>query len=472
MHDKHLFFIEIQLYITALFLAVFFCQSTDVSVESAHTASSVVAPACVTAFRSAMEPNSKMDTAGEGHRPEMRYGSYTEKQGALQKKTKVFSLHKRKRFLRLKGSMLQIMKGEEDGQPEWEVGLQNTEIVGDEGKLEIEIQASHKMEAFVCESRAEYIDWFTALKSASAKSIKDYYGFVKVLGEGHFGRVLLAKDHRTQESFAVKVIRKNKKEVRNATLIQREMDILREVNHKNIVRLYDLFDTETKLYFVLECMKGGVLYEVLAKKHSHFSEERASHVLRDILQGLEYLHSKSIVHRDIKPENILTTAREWPFTSKLADFGLSNMLSPVTGVLDSKVGTPYYCAREVVVNDSYGVKADLWSCGVIAFEMLSGRKPFEGKDSIQVLCAIRDGIYSFRQEEWAHISPEARNFVERLICVDVDRRMSATEALAHPWIVNSGRHDAIRNDLSGLARSSGSKPGAHGHHKDDDIVME
>ncbi len=407
------------------------------------------------------------------HRPEMRYGSYTEKQGCLFKKPKVFGLHKRKRFLRLTGSMLQILKNEEDSHPEWEVGLQNTKVVGDEEKLEIEIIASHKSEGFVADSPSEYADWFGALKSASEKSIKDYYGFVKVLGEGHFGRVLLAKDHRTQESFAVKVIRKNKKELRSATLIQREMDILRLVNHKNIVRLYDLFDTENKLYFVLECMKGGVLYEVLSKKHIHFSEERASHVLRDILQGLEYLHSLNIVHRDVKPENVLTTSREWPFTSKLADFGLSNFLAPITGVLDSKVGTPYYCAREVVVNDSYGVKADMWSCGVIAFEMLSGRKPFEGKDSIQVLCAIRDGLYSFRPDEWSHISAEARDFVERLICVDVDRRMSATEALSHPWIVNAGRHDAIRNDLSRLGRPAGSKPSSHRpHHRDDDMVID
>lgn len=390
-------------------------------------------------------------------RPEMRYGSYVEKAGWLLKKGKVtrsgglFGLHKKRRLLKLTGSMLQLWKREEDDYPDWEIGLQNTQVIGDEEKLEIEIMASHRVEGFVAESRNEYFEWFNVLKAASEKSIKDYYGFVKVLGEGHFGRVLLAKDRRTKESFAVKVIRKDKTEVRNATLIQREMDILRLVDHKNIVRLYDLFDTESKLYFVLEYMPGGVLYEVLSKKHVHFSEERASHVLRDVLQGLEYLHSLGIVHRDIKPENILTTQKQWPFTSKLADFGLSNFLAPVTGVLDSKVGTPYYCAREVVTNDSYGTKADMWSVGVLAYEMLSGRKPFEGDHTIQVLCAIRDGEYSFRDPEWSRISEEAHDFVKRLICIDVDRRMSATEALQHPWIVNDGRHDPIEHDLRRLA---------------------
>lgn len=423
--------------------------------------------------------------SGDGApRPAMRYGSYVEKGGSLHRKTRValsgslFGLHKKKRYLRLTGSMLHVWKHAEDFNrrdvhPEWEVGLQNTRVVGDEQKLEIEIIASHRTDVFVADDVSEFRDWFPVLKAASEKSIKDYYGFVKILGEGHFGKVLLARDHRTGESFAVKVIRKNKKEVRSATLIQREMDILRMVSHKNIVRLYDLFDTESKLYFVLECMKGGVLYEVLSKKHIHFSEERASYVLRDVLEGLQYLHQLEIVHRDIKPENILTTSKQWPFTSKLADFGLSNFLAPITGVLDSKVGTPYYCAREVVVNDHYGTKADLWSVGVLAFEMLSGRKPFEGKDSVQVLLAIRDGNFQFYAEEWSHISNEARDFVEKLICIDVNRRMSATDALQHPWIVKEGRHDAIRYDLGGLAlpqmRSLPSGHRRHGRGVDDEM---
>eukprot|EP00171_Calliarthron_tuberculosum_P009195 IDg9195t1 len=231
-------------------------------------------------------PNMSADNAA---RPEMRYGTYVEKDGILHKKTRVWK-HAEDSSRR-------------DCHPEWEVGLQNTRVVGDQDKLEIEVSAAHRTDTFITDNLAEYNDWYPVLKAASEKSIKDYYGFVKVLGEGHFGKVLLGRDHRTGESFAVKVIRKNKKEVRSAQLIQREMDILRLVNHKNIVRLYDLFDTESKLYFVLECMKGGVLYEVLSKKHIHFSEERASHVLRDVLEGLQYLHALDIVHRDIKPEN-------------------------------------------------------------------------------------------------------------------------------------------------------------------------
>lgn len=161
--------------------------------------------------------------------------------------------------------------------------------------------------------------------------------------------MLLAKDRRTREKFAVKVIKRNQSEVRNAILIQRELEILRMVNHKNVVRLYDLFDTADKLYLVLEYMPGGHLFQVLSNTKMHYTEERASVILRDVIEGLAYLHARGIVHRDVKPENVLTTSETWPFTTKLADFGLSNFLGKTTGVLDSKVGTPYFVARGMLV---------------------------------------------------------------------------------------------------------------------------
>lgn len=387
-------------------------------------------------------------------RPELRYSSYIVKEGHLLKKGKVrggtiFGLHKKHRYLKLNGSVLQCWKKETDEYPEWEYGLQNTHVTGDEERMEIEIKG-HRTEHFIAETKEQYLDWLLPLKSASEKSIKDYYGFIKSLGEGHFGRVLLAKDRRTKEKFAVKVIRKDRTELRNQTLIQREMDILRLVNHKNIVRLYDLFETDDKLYFVLEYMPGGALYEVLAKGEIHFSEERASHILKDVLEGLVYLHEKGIVHRDVKPDNLLTTSKEWPFTTKLADFGLSNFMLN-NEPLESKVGTPFFTSREVITSEKYGTKADLWSLGVVAYEMLSGRKPFEGTHTKSVLYAILDGHYSFPERQWKNISAEARDFVSKLICQDVDRRLSAEEALVHPWIVNEGRNDPLAHDVQQLA---------------------
>jgi Protein kinase domain len=186
----------------------------------------------------------------EGDLPELRYGEYTVLTGWLQKKGKVvrtgslFGIHKKQRLLKLRGSTLQCYKQEGDEYPDWEVGLQNAEIIGDIEHLQIEIKMSHRVEGFVAESKDDYIKWYGALVAASNKSIKTFYSFLSVLGQGHFGKVLLAKDRRTREKFAVKVIKKDSKaDVRNATLIQRELEILRLVNHKNIVRLFDLFDT-------------------------------------------------------------------------------------------------------------------------------------------------------------------------------------------------------------------------------------
>lgn len=397
--------------------------------------------------------------AGQDH-PGLRHGAYIEKEGYLPKKPSVFrnnpifNNRRRVRYLIIRGSNLKCLRKPEDVIPEWELPLQNARVTGRSDKCEIEIQAWDTVEEFQADDMNQFMDWFAALKAASEKSIKDYYAFVRTLGEGHFGMVLLAKDRRTREKFAVKVIKKQA-EMRSMTLIQRELAILRMVNHQNIVRLYDLFDSEEKLYFVLEYMQGGALYQVLSEDETLFSEERASLIVKDILQGLVYLHGKGIVHRDVKPENILTTANKWPFTSKLADFGLSNFLGNADALV-SKVGTPYFCAREVVTNESYGTKADLWSLGVVAYEMLSGRKPFEGSHTKSVLYAILDGRWGFPAPEWTNISAEAKNFISMLICIDVEKRLSAEEALSHPWIVNEGRTEPIpkRMNSAGINRAN------------------
>lgn len=359
----------------------------------------------------------------------------------------------------------------EDPSPEWELPLQNTSVVGNPDTLEIQIRAWGRVEEFVADNLNHYTDWYHALRYASEKSIKDYYAFVKTLGKGHFSKVLLAKDRRTREKFAVKVIKKTPSDDRATTLMHRELEILRMVNHQNIVRLYDLFDTNDKLYVVLEYLDGGALYGAVRELGHHYSEQRASHIIKEVLQGLVYLHSKGIVHRDVKPENIITTSKQWPFTCKLADFGLSNFLGQ--GFLQSKVGTPYFCAREVITSESYGTKADLWSLGVVAYEMLSGKKPFEGTTTRSVLQAILAGEYHFPRQEWEKISDLARDFVSGLICIDVDRRLSAEEALRHPWIVNEGRLDGLMSRHSiGVSKPQFDPNLIHANQSDESMEVD
>lgn len=410
--------------------------------------------------------------------PSLRYGDYSVLEGWLTRKGKVvrtgalFGINRKQRLLKLRGSVLQCYKTAEDEAPDWEVGLQHAEIIGEPEQLSIEIKMPHRVEGFVAESVDDYQKWHQALTSASTKSIKDYYAFIKVIGEGHFGRVLLAKDRRTREKFAVKVIKRNQSEVRNATLIQRELEILRLVHHENVVRLYDLFDSDAKLYLVLEHCSGGHLFEVLSNKQMFYSEERASIILKDVISGLEYLHARGIVHRDVKPENILTTSSTWPFVTKIADFGLSNFLAPATGVLDSKVGTPYFVAREIVTTESYNALADMWSVGVLMYQMLSTRLPFEGSQTKSVLYAILDGRYSFPSPEFDLISDEAKDLITQLICVDTSKRLSATEALQHPWIVNQGRNVTIGNRVVSKNAEGASVPKTDGAEEDETEIME
>lgn len=390
-------------------------------------------------------------------RPKLGHDAYIEKSGFLFKKVsflQTFLLKRNVRYLVLRGSNLKCFRKEDDPVPESVIVLENAHVSCWPEKSEIEIRAREVVEEFVAENGQQYQKWYSALKAASKKRIKDYYAFVKTLGEGQFGKILLAKDRRTREKFAVKVIHKQRSEKRNKKLIQRELAILRLVIHQNIVRLYDLFDTEDKLYFVLKYMQGGALYQVLSEDSAYFSEERASPIIRDILHGLVYLHTKGIVHRDVKPENIRTPENQRPFTSKSADFGLRNFLS-TQDTLVSKVGNPYFCEREVVTNESYGAKADLWSLGVVAYEMLSGRKHFEKHQTRSVLDAILVGRWNFPAPDWDRISEDAKHIISSLICINLDRRMSAEQAVQHPWMLKRGCEQPIPQPAGNNTSMSG-----------------
>lgn len=346
--------------------------------------------------------------------------------------------------------LLNTPRQKDDDIPEYEVTMPQAQIDCDPTTLELIIILPHRTENYFAENLADFQDWLELLTQASRSTIKDHYALVAVLGEGHFGRVYLGKDRQTFERFAVKVLRKSTNKTRSHLHIQRELEILRRVNHPNIVRLYDLFVDDQKLYFVLEYMRGGALFDLLAE-HTSFSEELASSMVRDILRGLAYLHAHNIVHRDLKPDNILCASSEWPFQVKLADFGLSNMLDEVDNSLQSKVGTPLYCSPELLMQSSYNEKIDCWAAGVLMYELLTGTRPFNHPDSKTVINMIVEGKIRYPDELWAGISAEALSLVQALLRRNPDERPSADEALQHPWILNEGgSSEPIRNDLTRL----------------------
>lgn len=290
-----------------------------------------------------------------------------------------------------------------------------------------------------------------------AQRIENYYNIGEVLGEGAFAKVHIGEDPRTKEQFAIKVIDKKGYDAREMEFILREMRIMMEVVHPHIVDTYDIFESKSLLHLVIEYMRGGELFDIIADQ-GHLSEQRASQVVRDIITGVNYLHDTGVVHCDIKPENILCKTREWPLCVKLCDFGLANFYDSSAHSLNTMtamIGTPGYVAPEIVNREPYGPPVDMWACGVVLYVMLSGRMPFYGRDDVECLRRTAAGRYTFPDREWSNVSDDAKSLVKALLQVRPEKRLTAKAALQHKWLaVPEDLSDApIPNDLRGIHSS-------------------
>jgi tRNA A-37 threonylcarbamoyl transferase component Bud32 len=285
----------------------------------------------------------------------------------------------------------------------------------------------------------------------------------KVLGTGHHGSVRRCIDRTTRKRYAVKSIRKTDPAVKIGGL-HREIMLLEQMKHCSIIQLRDVFEDEEYLHLVTELCEGGELFDKIVDRASRskkagepacFSEEEAALVLHEILVAVKYMHQQGIVHRDIKPENILFTSKEEGSPIKIIDFGLARQFNKSQDVsMRTVVGTPYYIAPEVLRKD-YDESCDLWSVGIIAYILLCGYPPFNGADNSAVYAAVRRGTYYFPSSDWKHVSYEARDFIRRLLQVNVSKRMTIDQALRHPWMV---RHTASmkvdqREEMETLAAS-------------------
>ena len=174
-----------------------------------------------------------------------------------------------------------------------------------------------------------------------------------------------------------------------------------------------------------------------------FSEADASKVIKQILSAIKHLHDKNIAHRDLKPENIIfTSSEDQGISIKLIDFGLSKLLGIDNKVMMTKLGTPYYVSPEVL-EGIYDKRCDLWAIGVIAYILLSGTPPFNGRNEVEVFNKIRCCDYDFPDKQWSYISDEAKDFISKLLHPEPNKRMSAELALQHPWITNASEQVQI-----------------------------
>jgi len=283
----------------------------------------------------------------------------------------------------------------------------------------------------------------------------DYTVSDHALGSGFNGLVRLArsKNDACQRKYAVKAFNLHRITGDKRAFLDSEVSVFLGMDHPHVARLYDVYETKEALYLVMECLEGGELFDRVAEL-KRFSESDAAEATRQMLLVVNYLHSHGVVHRDLKLENFLYDSKSGN-TLKLIDFGLSKLSDPHARMCYT-CGTLGYIAPEVLQKD-YTSQCDLWSLGIIAFILLSGYMPFSGSQQTQV-ADIRAGRYSYKEKRWSSVSPVGFDFVQSLLKVDPSERLTAEQALQHPWIVQRcSKADVELDDsiLKGLRQFSG-----------------
>ncbi|CAD8097613.1 unnamed protein product [Paramecium sonneborni] len=273
------------------------------------------------------------------------------------------------------------------------------------------------------------IDIFIHLKEGS---INSYYKFDKVLGQGGFGKVWKVTHKITNLVRAIKQIKKSSILKEEKQRMFSEMNILKNLDHPNILKLFELYQDQNNYYLVTEYLSGGELLERI-KIMTCFTENVAANYIRQILLATLYCHEKNIVHRDLKPENVIFVNSDPNSLLKVIDFGTSRKFDK-SKCMSKDIGTPFYVAPEVL-NHQYNEKCDLWSCGIILYVLLCGYPPFTGRTVHQVLERVKQGVFVFESRDWDGISKEAKQFISKLLRVDPKRRLSAKEALNDPWLL-------------------------------------
>lgn len=271
------------------------------------------------------------------------------------------------------------------------------------------------------------------------------YEMGRLLGKGTFAKVYYGKQLESGESVAIKVI--NKDQVKKEGMmeqIQREIAVMRLVRHPNIVELKEVMATKTKIFFVMEYVRGGELFAKVAR--GKLQEDLARTYFQQLISAVDFCHSRGVSHRDLKPENLLLDENG---DLKVSDFGLSALPEQLRndGLLHTQCGTPAYVAPEVLRKKGYdGAKADLWSCGVILYVLLSGFLPFQDENLMNMYRKVFKAEFEF--PPW--ISSEARRLISKLLMADPDRRITIPGIMRVPWF-NKGFTRAhsfsIRQDL-------------------------
>ncbi|KAJ2891001.1 Calcium/calmodulin-dependent protein kinase type I, partial [Coemansia aciculifera] len=270
----------------------------------------------------------------------------------------------------------------------------------------------------------------------------------RVLGSGTYAVVREMVHIVTGQRYAGKIISKQLMSERRWTqAIPSEIGILKRLSqqHENILTLVDYFETSRNVYIITELCTGGELFEHILCRKPEFTEHDAAGVVRQIVEGVSFLHDHGIVHRDIKAENCLFKTPAPDSTLAIADFGMSRIIGmgengESNGALTTLCGTPGYMAPEMVLKTGHGRPVDMWAVGVIAYFILCGNTPFERDNPRAEAHAVVACDYAFEpKDHWRHISPAAQHFIAALLVYNPEKRMTAAQALVHPWLQGQKR---------------------------------
>ena len=262
----------------------------------------------------------------------------------------------------------------------------------------------------------------------------DLYDVVKQLGKGGYGKVYEVKNKKTGEIRACKHL--SKLNVKDLDKFRREIEIMKKMDHPNIIKIYEVFESERSLYIIMEECKGGEIFDRIIEHIQNkqmYSEKDAANIFQQVMSCIQYCHNQNICHRDLKPENLLylNPGSEKDNRIKVIDFGLSQACDR----LKTKVGTAYYVSPEIL-NGNYTHLCDIWSAGVILYILLSGDPPFNGPNDNAIYNKVAQMKFSFPENKWKNVSKEAKDLISHML-VPEKERYTASQVLEHCWFKNA-----------------------------------
>ena len=259
------------------------------------------------------------------------------------------------------------------------------------------------------------------------------YDINEEIGQGRFSVVKRCTLKSNRQSFAMKIVKKTKTSEQDRKYLKKEIDILRQLDHRNIVRIHDYYTDTSQLFLVIDYLSGGDLFEEITER-SYYTERDASVCIQQILEAVAHCHNRGIVHRDLKPENLLLVSQSKAIWIKVVDFGLAIQVEGESKSWFGFAGTLSYLSPEIINREDYGRGIDIWACGVILYILLCGYPPFSSEHQPELFASITSGSYEFHCPEWDTVTPKGRDVIQSMLVNNQDKRPTASALLSHVWI--------------------------------------